>query len=217
MKNTKIIEPRLTKNRIEALSDGVFAIVMTLMVIELSVPVVPKLLAAEQLGAELVILWPKFAAFVISFLVLGILWFCHHFHFHYTIYSNGMFSWINIIFLMFIALIPFSTALIGEYHIYSQTAVIFYGANVFFSMIMCNISWWYSTKRQKFMDEKVDPQKINKIQIRLIWMATAFLVAIGLSFVKPIISIIIYSLVSIYGIYANITCGSLLKKPDGIK
>ena len=75
--------------RIEALSDGVFAIVMTLLVIELSVPLVSKLKAAEELGGMLFEMWPKFFAFVISFLVLGIVWFTHHSQFHYAKRSNG--------------------------------------------------------------------------------------------------------------------------------
>ncbi len=107
----------LKPNRMEALSDGVFAIVMTLLVIELSVPLISKLKAAEELGGMLTEMWPKFLAFAVSFLVLGILWSIHHFQFHFIKRSNGMFTWINILFLLSVALIPFSTALIGEYHI----------------------------------------------------------------------------------------------------
>ena len=82
---------------------------------------------------------------------------------------------------------------------------------------MLTISWWYCTKRQKFVHEKVDPRRVNKVQRRLMMAAVAFLVGIVLSFVNPLISIIIYAIVSLYGIYTNVTCGSLIKKPDGIK
>ena len=68
---------------------------MTILVIELSVPVVTKLKAAEELGGMLLEMWPKFLAFAISFLVLGILWFTHHAQFHFIKRSNGKFAWMT--------------------------------------------------------------------------------------------------------------------------
>ena len=193
--------------RIEALSDGVFAIVMTLLVIELSVPVVLKLKAAEELGGMLLDMWPKFFAFVISFLVLGILWFTHHSQFHYAKRSNGTIAWLNILFLMFVALIPFSTAMIGEYHIYSKVAVIFYGTNGFLGMALLNIIWWYATKNKLLVDKKTEPKIIKQMQIREMVAATAFIPAIVLSFVNPLISIALYVFIILYGIIGTMILG----------
>jgi len=195
--------------RVEAISDGVFAIVMTLLVIELSVPVVLKLNAAEELGGMLLEMWPKIFAFVISFMVLGLLWFTHHSQFHYTRRSNGTLAWLNILFLMFVSLIPFSTALIGEYHIYSKVAVIFWGANGFFCLLMLNIIYWYSTYKHRLIDKELKPKALRLGQIPIIVVAIAFILAIGLSFVNPIIGIAIYVLIIIFGITASI----ILKSP----
>ena len=197
----------LKPNRMETLSDGVFAIVMTLLVIELSVPLVSKLKAAEELGGMLIEMWPKFLAFTISFLILGLFWFIHHTQFNHVKRSNGMFTWINIFFLMTIALIPFSTALIGEYHIYSKIEVIFWGANGFLCLLMLNIIWWYATK-QSLLDKRIEPQIIKLFQIRLIIAIPTFILAIVLSFVNPIISIVIYVIIALYGITSNIIWGS---------
>lgn len=202
----------LKPNRIEALSDGVFAIVMTLLVIELSVPIISKIRAEVDLGSMLLDMWPKFLAFTLSFLVLGILWFTHHAQFHFIVRSNGMFVWLNIIFLLSVALVPFSTALVGEYHIYSKTAIIFAGTNGFLCTLMLNILWWYATKKQDLVDKElveneIEPKVIMLFQIRLIVGAVSFLLVIAFSFVDPLISIIIFGISAIYGIIASIIWG----------
>jgi uncharacterized membrane protein len=199
-------------NIIKAISDGVFAIVMTLLVLEISVPVISKIKVAEKLGSILILMWPKFFAFVISFLILGVLWFTHSAQFHFIKHSNGVFVWINIIFLMFITLIPFSTALIGEYHILSRIPVIFWGINGFFCMLMLNILWWYATKKQCLIDKEivakeVEPKVIKLFQIRIFVGAVVFLPAIALSFINPLISIVIYVLLVLYGIIATAIWG----------
>ena len=212
MNNKKNNYTGLKPNRIGALSDGVFAIVMTLLVIELSVPMISKLNASGELGGLILEMWPKFLAFAVSFLVLGILWSIHHFQFHFIKRSNGMFTWINILFLLSVALIPFSTALIGEYHIYSKLAVIFWGINGFLCLLMLNIVWWYATKKQNLIDKEIvnneiEPQVIKLFQIRIMMGTISFIPAIALSFVNPLISIAIYGFIVIYGIIANIIWG----------
>jgi uncharacterized membrane protein len=213
MNNKKVISySGIKPNNIKALSDGVFAIVMTLLVIEISVPAISKLKAAEELGGMLIQMWPKFLAFAISFLILGILWFTHSAQFHFIKHSNGAFVWINIIFLMFVTLIPFSTALIGEYHIFSKISVIFWGINGFLCTSALNIIWWYATKRRnlinkEIVDREIEPQVIRLFQIRIFVGAVAFLPAIALSFVNPLISIVIYVLLVLYGIIATAIWG----------
>ena len=211
MNNIKERAAYFKTNRIEALSDGVFAIVMTLLVIELSVPLVSKLKASVELGGMLLEMWPKFFAFAISFLVLGIFWFTHHSQFHFIKRSNGMFVWINILFLLSVAFIPFSTALIGEYHIYSKLAVVFWGINGFLCLLMLNIIWWYASANKRLISKKAEPQNIKSFQISLIMSAAVFLPAIGLVFINPIISIAIFVISALYGVISNIFWGSAEK------
>ena len=108
--------------RLEAFSDGVFAIVITLLVIELHVPE-----AAEgELARGLAHLLPKFVSFVVSFIYITIYWINHHQLFHMIKQANRGLFWLNSLFLLCLTFIPFPTALIGSYP-HDKVAVMFYG------------------------------------------------------------------------------------------
>jgi len=190
--------------RVEALSDGVFAIVMTLLVIDLSVPMTSKPEAASELGAMLLEMWPKFFAFILSFIVLGVFWFSHYGLFRFINRSNSKFAWINIFFLMTVSLIPFSTKLIGEYYIYSKIAVIFYGSNGLLAMLIIYILWWYATNNNRLINNRTKPLRIKRIKVGIIIICSIFLLAIILSFVSPLISIAIYISAALYGIIGQL-------------
>src|SRR3989442_1801347 len=102
----------LPKNRLETLIDGVFAIAMTILVLELRAPAMPS---PGGLAGGLVGLWSRFATFFISFIVLGVYWFANHQVFHFVLRVNRTLVWLNILFLMGIALIPFAASLLGTY------------------------------------------------------------------------------------------------------
>jgi uncharacterized membrane protein len=104
----------LSKTRIEALTDGIFAIAMTLMVFDIKLPVGPQT-TPWSLRSELIGLWPRFLAYAISFIMLGVYWVGHHNQYHYIRRTDRGFLWINIFFLMGVSLIPFSTGLLGQY------------------------------------------------------------------------------------------------------
>jgi len=101
----------LSKTRIEALTDGIFAIAMTLMVFDIKVAPVAHM-DQWNLRHELIQLWPRFLAYVISFVMLGVYWVGHHNQYHYIRRTDRPFLWINIFFLMGVSLIPFSTSLL---------------------------------------------------------------------------------------------------------
>ncbi len=204
MNNKRPGRINLKPHRIEGLSDGAFAIVMTLLGIELAVPVVPELLVAEQLGEKLLDMWPKFMFFGLSFIVLGIFWFLHHLQFHYIKRSDGGFAWLNIIFLMFVALIPFSTAMLGEYSTSNTIVVVFYGINMFIALLMLNILWWYATWNRRLVDSDLNPRRVRSMAINLLIGVIIFLAAIGISFINPYLGIVIYSLLALEAIIRNI-------------
>ena len=112
--------------RIETFSDGVFAIAITLLIIEIGVPV---LTADESLSHALRHLWPEYAAYVLSFVTIGIYWANHNSFFKHFVRSDHFFLMINVFFLMAVAFVPFPTAVLGEYlddDPERKTAVIFY-------------------------------------------------------------------------------------------
>jgi len=118
----------LPLNRIEALSDGMFAIIMTLLVIEIKPPEVHDAAqVAEALRHSLVALLPKIVAYAISFLTLAIFWVSHHQHFHALQHADRGVLWLNNLLLLFLAFVPFPTAVLGEYPT-QPLAVALYGA-----------------------------------------------------------------------------------------
>jgi uncharacterized membrane protein len=102
----------LSKSRIEALSDGVFAIALTLLVLKLEVPEHHH--SNQEMLRQLLDLYPQFVSYVVTFLIAGGFWYLHHLTFHFIRYVNGFLVWINLLFLMFVSLLPFSAGLMGH-------------------------------------------------------------------------------------------------------
>lgn len=105
----------LRLNRIEAFSDGVFAIVVTLLVLDLRVPLLHERSSVGELGHQLVDLVPKFLSWMISFIIVCKFWLNHHHLLAFARHATYGIVWLNSIFLMFQSFIPFPTALMGEY------------------------------------------------------------------------------------------------------
>jgi len=118
------------KGRVEAFSDGVLAIIITIMVLELRVPHDPSLAALGQL-------WPVLASYVLSFVYLGIYWNNHHHMFHAVKRVNGRVLWANLHLLFWLSLVPFVTAWMGENH-FATVPTAAYGA----VMLMAAIAYW---------------------------------------------------------------------------
>jgi uncharacterized membrane protein len=111
--------------RIEAFSDGVFAIAITLLVLAIEIPTVPE----DDLGSAIGDLGPDILAFAIGFAVIGLFWIQHHRFFGDVERHSGGLLWGNLLLLLLIAAMPFSTALIGEYGD-TRTATIIFATNV---------------------------------------------------------------------------------------
>jgi uncharacterized membrane protein len=180
-------------NRVEALADGVFAIVMTLLVLELSIPVITGSSVNAELLRKLLELLPKLLVYILSFIILGMMWVHHRFMFHYIERSDGKLAWMNIILLMFVALIPFAASLLGEYT-NAQVAVAVYGINALLTIIMCLIIWIYITGKHELADRAIDAEIVIRRKIMYLVGCTLFIIGIGISFISPIASLYIYGL-----------------------
>lgn len=106
----------LAKNRIEALSDGIFAVAMTLLVLDIKLPDGITFPNDGALFAHMVSLEHHFVIYLISFIVLGMYWVGHHLQFHYVRYVDHTVLWINLIFLFGVTSVPFATDLLGDHH-----------------------------------------------------------------------------------------------------
>jgi uncharacterized membrane protein len=118
-----------SKGRIEALTDGIFAVAMTLLVLDLRLPQVAGELSDAGLREALIGLLPKLESYVISFLVLCIFWLGHHRLMHQVRGVDHRFLWRNLLFILFITFVPFTTSLMGE-HRDLDDAPLVYGVNL---------------------------------------------------------------------------------------
>jgi uncharacterized membrane protein len=186
-----IRQPGLTKARIEALVDGIFATVMTVLVLGLRGPVAN--LPETDLRNQVINLLPNYTAYAFSFVVLGLFWIGHHAQFHYIKQTDRIFLWINVLFLLTIGFIPFSTSLIGLYP-FSPTAVRVYGANLAATGIMLNLVWWYATYNRRLVDKDLDPHVVTLAQRRTVVGPIVCFLGIGFSYVDAQISLALYLL-----------------------
>ena len=131
--------------RLETFADGVFAIAITLLVLAIRLPT-----PTEDLRSALADRWPEFVGYLVSFLTIGIMWVQHHRLFTLIRRSNSTFAMINVIFLMFIAFVPFPTAVLAQRlgnGIDAVGATIFYGATMTAVAVMFNAIWRYGSAR----------------------------------------------------------------------
>lgn len=110
----------MTKNRLEAFSDGVIAIIITIMVLELKTPHGTSLKDLEPL-------WPVFLSYVLSFIMIGIYWGNHHHLLHTVSHVNSRMIWANLHLLFWLSLVPFVTAWMGENHFKAVTVAVYAG------------------------------------------------------------------------------------------
>jgi len=156
----------LTINRITSLTDGVFAIVMTLLVLSLDAPEQFHIENAHHLKLFLVKQWHVLYIYILSFLILANFWIGHHYRFALLKATNITHLWFNIIFLMVVALLPFSSSLSGDFPQFWLTQSCFH-INMFLISIASLLSWQYASRDQKLLKDYVAKNIITRINIRL--------------------------------------------------
>jgi uncharacterized membrane protein len=187
----------INKKRLEYLTDAVLAIVMTLLVLEITVPQLSHTEASTELTRELVELWPMFLSYATSFIILGFAWIGDIDQLHLVKRVNRTFLWLTILYLMFIAVIPFSTALLGEYGD-QQISVIIYGINLLVAAFWYNVKWWYASRNHLLIDKNSDPNIIRAITRRHLIAPIMYSIAIAMSYASLQLSIILYIATPLY-------------------
>ena len=140
--------------RLLAFSDGIFAIAITLLILEISVPEVKH----DLLGA-LADLWPSYLSYALSFAFIGIIWTQHHQLYQHITRTDHLFLLINVLFLMWVALIPFPTALLAAYlddPAGRTTAMAVYAGVFFVGALIFNLLWRYAARDNRLIDDGAD-------------------------------------------------------------
>lgn len=172
----------LSFERILFFSDAVFAIVITLLVLEIKVPHIATY-TEHTLHAELAHLIPKVFGFIFSFFVIGMLWFEHHRIFRYINNFNSGLIWRNLIFLLFISFIPFPTALFSEYP-RSTTAFLIY-TSIFGLAALAKLWVWSYAVKASLLPANFDKTRALQISRRSLGVPLGCLLCVILSFFVP--------------------------------
>jgi uncharacterized membrane protein len=133
--------------RLAALSDGIFAVAMTLLVLDLKVPASEAIHSEHDLSRTLIALAPRLLMFAMSILTLGIFWVGQQTQLNHLERSDRSLSWIHIAFLGFVSLVPFSTALLAEFTAY-RTALLVYWLNILLLGLTLYLSWTCAAEQQ---------------------------------------------------------------------
>ncbi|HMS00101.1 MAG TPA: TMEM175 family protein [Anaerolineales bacterium] len=161
-------------DRIELFSDGVFAIAITLLVLEIKVP------EGGSLGLGLLNLWPSYNAYAIGFIVIGAIWINHHAMFEWIVRADQRLLFLNTLQLMFIAFLPFPTAVLAEaFHTGSDLhiATAFYSGTLTIIGVLVNVMWRYAASHRELLDDTISAEQAKAIGRRFlvgpIWYGVA--------------------------------------------
>jgi uncharacterized membrane protein len=156
----------MNKSRVEAFSDGVFSIVMTLLILELRIPAGNATITDLQLWHELAALWPIISIYVVTFTVLSVLWINHHFIFHS--FAKSVDRWLNLLnllYLMFIVFVPFAAHLLGNFP-HNTPAAVIYGSTIFVIVLIARLMIAYIVRKADVLNEHISGRLINQARFR---------------------------------------------------
>ena len=180
----------LQLERVILFSDAVFAIAITLLVIEIKVPSIHDGISTEaDLLKAIAHLAPRFLGFLISFVLIGMYWTRHHTLFGYVSDYTPKLLWLNLFFLLSIVLMPFSTGIFGEYSTPSTiqyiTPLAFYVLNLCYSGFMLFLLWRYvGNPAHKVSDDSLTPEITRAAKTRAVVISGVFALAIPVAFIN---------------------------------
>jgi len=189
---------RNESGRVEAFSDGVFAIAITLLILEIKVPEVE---GDESLWGALGHQWPSYAAYVVSFLVIGIMWVNHHQVFSYVVRVDRPLMFLNLLLLLVVAAVPWPTAMLAEYLREEGTSHV---AAAVYSIVMVAMAlsfqalWWHLTRTGHLFDERVDNAAARHTRARFALGTLAYPATVGLAFVSAPLTLAAHGVIAVY-------------------
>jgi uncharacterized membrane protein len=192
-------------NRLEAFSDGVFAVAITLLVLEIHVP------GGENLWHDLKEEWPSFASFFVSFWVIGIIWVNHHGLIDHLKRINRPVLYLNLLVLMTVVFIPFSTALMAD-HLKSgadeKVAALVYALAFFAMGIAFNLFWTYVIRHRAELGVEIPDEEVRRVSLGFMIGSPMYAVAVIMAFISPAVVLIIIAASTVYYMFSG------MRSPD---
>ena len=185
----------LKTGRVEALCDGIFAIAMTLLIVGFGdMAQWAGVLSEDQLCKLLLSMWPDFAYYVQSFIILGAFWVEHHHQFHYIKHTDLKLLFINIFAFIFVALIPVSTLIVGDYG-HTKIAAFLFEANLLLAGLCFYFHWRYASGKSGMIDREIDRKTIQFYNRKNLVIPAVSVIAILITFLSPQVGSSIYFIV----------------------
>ena len=193
----------ISRGRVEALSDGVFAIVVTLLVLEIKAPHVAEHDSMAELAGALWTLAPKFVSWVISFVTVCVIWLNHHRLLAMVGRIDNALFWLNANLLLWTSFIPFPTALMGGYPA-NRLAVSFYGAVMFLMALGFVLARWHLHRHPDLLQEDVDRTAFRSgTRYSIVMGPVAYAIGAGLAWVSQIGAFICYAAIACYFVFPH--------------
>jgi TMEM175 potassium channel family protein len=186
----------LPTGRLEAFSDGVFAIAITLLVLDIALPAG----ASKHLLRSVGDLWPSYVAYVASFSTIGAMWLGHNVITEYLDRADGTFVRLNLLLLLFVAFLPFPTRLFADYigkDSLERVAVTFYGATLVLTSTLLLALWRYAVRRRLVRPDTAD-EEIDLLTQRLTPGLGGYVVLMIVGLFYPIVAVIGYLAIAVY-------------------
>jgi TMEM175 potassium channel family protein len=193
----------MSKGRVEAFSDGVFAVAATLLIFNIQLDKT----APGGLLAALLAAWPKYAAYVASFLTIGVMWINHHGLFERIARLNRTLVFLNLLLLMAIVFLPFPTALLGSNILVphdANTAASLYALNAVVISIFFSAVWTYALTHPALLAPDVDRQAAMRSWPRFSVGVVAYLVCVPIGQFSPVAVVVICAALAVYYMFERL-------------
>jgi uncharacterized membrane protein len=186
----------MRSSRLEAFSDGVFAIAATLLVLELRVPA-----DSPDLVESLRELWPAYAAYLVSFLTIGIIWVNHHTLLEHCRRVDRRFLYLNLLLLVAVGIVPFPTSLVDRYILSehgASPALVVYGIGALLIALAFSGVFFYATHDGRLVGDAAAARRLRQDGRLFPIGLGAYTLGIALAFVAPIASLAVYGLTALF-------------------
>jgi len=187
--------------RIEAFSDGVFAVAITLLILNIQLPTKSFTKDEDLFFKYLLDLWPAYLAFVTSFATIGIMWINHHRLFTYIKRTDTILMLLNLLLLLMIVFAPFPTALLAQQYILHPNlrapALVYNGLFILLAAFF-NLLWRYAAHENRLLDKKADQQAVEAITRQYRFGPLFYVVSFGLAWISVPASIALNLFMAVY-------------------
>ncbi|WP_042401095.1 TMEM175 family protein [Streptacidiphilus carbonis] len=184
--------------RVEAFSDGVFAIAITLLILDVKAP---SQSTGKSLAHQLAHQWPQYDAYVVSFLVIGIMWANHHQVFSFVARVDRVLLFLNLLLLMGVSALPWATSVVSGYLDQpkgAELAVALYGGFMVAHALTFQALWWWLTRTGHLFDARVDEVLARGTRARFALGTVVYPILVGLSFVNAVLTLALHGAIAIY-------------------